>query len=307
VGRGAAYAETLAFIKTSSAVSSPVLILGESGTGKDVLARAIHLNGPRAEKPFVVVDCSTLHGTLLESELFGHERGAFTGAVEAKAGLVEVAEGGTLFVDEIGEMPLELQPKLLRVLERGEYRRVGSSRERRVDMRVIAATNRDLAAEVKRGRFRSDLYFRLKVLTHALKPLRERREDIAILAQHFLENSRVTLAVRKRFREDAQGHLEAYDWPGNVRELANVVERAVILSGDRELILPVHLPSEVRRRVHVASRPGAVRSLAEVEREEVEKALALTGGNKSKAAELLGISRPTLRRLLARKHPGRKR
>jgi two-component system response regulator HydG len=307
VGRSAAYHAMLDFMKTCSGVSSPVLILGESGTGKDVLARAIHLNGPRAGKPFVVVDCATLQGTLLESELFGHEQGAYTGAHEMRAGLVEVAAGGTLFVDEIGEMAPELQPKLLRVLERGEYRRLGSSRESRVDMRVIAATNRDLAGDVKEGRFRADLFFRLKVLTHSLKPLRERREDIPILAQHFLENSRVTISASKRFHGDTLKALESYDWPGNVRELANVVERAVILSGPRELILPIHLPSEVRHPSPVAARQTAVRSMAEIEREEARKALEATGGNKSKAAELLGISRPTLRRRLAEKQPRRKR
>jgi PAS domain S-box-containing protein len=308
VGRSPAYEAMLDFMKDGAAVASPVLILGESGTGKDMLARAIHLNGPRSGKPFVVVDCATLHGTLLESELFGHEEGAFTGAVGTREGLVEVAAGGTLFVDEIGEMSLEMQPKLLRVLERGEYRRLGSSRASRVDMRVIAATNRDLAADVKDGRFRSDLYFRLKVLTHTLRPLRERREDIAILAQHFLKNSRVTIPVAKRFHGDTLGHLESYTWPGNIRELANVIERAVILSGPRELILPAHLPAEVRRPGPAATRPlVAVRSMAEIECEEARKALEATGGNKSKAAELLGISRPTLRRRLAFKSPKGKR
>jgi len=298
IGKGAAYKSIISFVRDAAGAPSPVLVLGESGTGKEVVARAIRLNGPRAEKPFIVVDCSTLGASLLESELFGHEEGAFTGATKAKAGLVEIADGGTLFVDEIGEMPLELQAKLLRALEHGEFRRVGSVKPRKVDIRVIAATNRDLAKEVKKGGFRKDLYYRLNVLTITLPPLRDRREDIPLLAQHFLEHSRVTLPGKKRFRRPTLEHLQAYDWPGNVREMANVIDRAVILSRGEECITLDHLPPEVRkgRRSRVPpSRGGRSKSLAEAEREAIVAALAEVSGNRTKAAAMLGITRVTLR------------
>ncbi len=295
IGEGPAHRRIAGFIRSAAEASAPVLVLGESGVGKEVVARAVHLNSPRAEGPFVVVDCAALTGSLLESELFGHEKGAFTGAAEAKAGLVEIADGGTLFVDEIGEMPLELQSTLLRVLERGEFRRVGSVRERRADLRVVAATNRDLAAEVKAGRFRADLYFRLNVLSFTVPPLRERLEDVPALAAHFLKHSRVTAPAAKRLRADALRCLKAYDWPGNIRELANVVERAVIISGRTEAITPEHLPPELRRPVvRSAARDGAA-SMAEAERSAIAAALESSGGNKSRAAGILGITRATLR------------
>jgi transcriptional regulator with GAF, ATPase, and Fis domain len=249
VGNSEPFQRVLQFVKDAAPAPSPVLILGESGTGKEVVARAIHLNGPRADKPFVVMDCSAFSASLLESELFGHEKGAFTGASEMRRGLAEVADHGTLFVDEVAEMPLELQSKLLRVLEHGEYRRVGSSQARKADIRVLAATNQDLAAEVKRGRFRKDLFFRLNVLTITIPPLRERRADIPLLAEYFLKHCRVTISHEKRFTRDALRQLEAYAWPGNVRELANVVERAIIISGKGRELLSEHLPPEIRQTI----------------------------------------------------------
>ena len=296
IGKGPAYDEIVSFVCDAAEVPSPVLVLGESGTGKEVVARSIRLNSPRGEKSFVVVDCAALGASLLESELFGHEKGAFTGAHETKAGLIEMADGGTLFVDEIGEMPLELQSKLLRALERGEFRRVGSVETRRADIRVIAATNRDLAKEVEKGRFRTDLYYRLNVLCITLPPLRERREDVPLLARHFLGHSRVTTPNKKHFRQDTLEHLSAYDWPGNIRELGNVIERAVILSRRGDCITPDHLPPEIHKMATRApAAPNRSRSLAEAEREAIVAALAEVVGNKTKAAAILGISRVTLR------------
>jgi two-component system NtrC family response regulator len=298
VGRGPVFKRIIQFVHDAARVPSAVLITGESGTGKEAVARSIHGYSDRSGEPFVVVDCAALKGSLLESELFGHERGAFTGAHEAKRGLVEVADGGTLFLDEIGEMPVSLQAKLLRVLERGEFRRVGSVSDRRAAIRVVAATNRDLAEATRRGDFRNDLFFRLNVLSFRIPPLRERSEDVHLLANHFLLHTRVTFSGRKRFRQDALRRLEAYGWPGNVRELANVVERAIILSGDDEVIRPEHLPPEVR----IASRAGGegrpsmpVRSIADAEKEAIQAAVQATGGNRSQAARLLGISTVTLR------------
>ncbi len=302
VGKGKVHRALVRSVKECAEAPSPVLVLGESGVGKEVVARAVHLNSPRAEKPFVVVDCAAIQGSLLERELFGHEKGAFTGATESRRGLIEVADGGTLFVDEIGEMPLELQPKLLRVLERGEFRPIGSTRERTVDIRVLAATNRDLAAGVKKKHFRADLFFRLNVLRVDIPPLRERKEDIPELARHFLENCRVTIPVKKKLGREALKHLEAYDWPGNVRELANVIERAIIVSGQDELITPKHLPLEVvlasTSAAGASAGPGKVRTLEEVEREAIAQALSAVGGNKTRAAAALGISRTTLHQKL---------
>jgi transcriptional regulator with GAF, ATPase, and Fis domain len=245
-----------------------------------------------------VVDCSALQGSLLETELFGHEKGAFTGAAGAKMGLVELADGGTLFVDEIGDMPPDLQSKLLRILDCGEFRRVGALKERKVDMRIVAATNRNLAQEVRRGRFRKDLYFRLNVLSITMPPLRERREDIPLLAKHFAKHNRVTMAARKRLRADTLRCLQAYDWPGNIRELANVVERAIILAGPHTALQPSHLPPEARAATAHPERTPQARSLAQAEKETIEAALAATKGNRSKAAEMLGTSRMTLRKMM---------
>ncbi len=297
VGRGEVFRRMISFVQDAARVSSAVLLGGESGTGKEAVARSIHSYSQRAEQPFVVVDCAALKGSLLESELFGHEKGAFTGAHEAKRGLAEVADGGTLFLDEIGEMPIALQAKLLRVLEHGEFRRVGSVKDAKTDIRVIAATNRDLVEEGKRGQFRTDLYFRLNVLSFEIPPLRERPEDIPLLASHFLMHSRVTFVGQKRFRQEALSQLEKYSWPGNVRELANVVERAIILSGEEAVLRSAHLPPEVRAASSEAqpALAGGVRSIADAEREAVGAAMQATGGNRTRAAKMLGISTVTLR------------
>ncbi len=297
VGRGAIFRRIISFVHDAARVSSPVLLAGESGTGKEAVARSIHSYSSRAEQPFVVVDCAALKGSLLESELFGHEKGAFTGAHQTRRGLAEVADGGTLFLDEIGEMPVELQARLLRVLEHGEFRRVGSVSNRKTDIRVIAATNRDLVEENKKGQFRTDLYFRLNVLSFEIPPLRERPEDVPLLAGHFLMHSRVTFVGQKRFRPEALRQLESYGWPGNVRELANVVERAVILSGGESVLKSAHLPPEVRAASSepLPALPGNARSIADAEKEAVTIALAATRGNRTRAAKILGITTVTLR------------
>jgi PAS domain S-box-containing protein len=296
IGEGPAHKDILGFVASAARAPSSVLVLGESGTGKEVVSRSIHAVSPRAGRPFVVVDCAALKGELLESELFGHEKGAFTGATQRKAGLVEVADGGTLFVDEIGEMPLALQSKLLRVLERGEYRRLGSVQPRKSDLRVVAATNRELASEVERGLFRRDLYYRLNVLSITLPPLRERREDIPLLAMHFLRHSRVTMSGEKKLQPKALRKLQAYRWPGNIRELANVLERAVILSGSGGEIKAEHLPSEIRKAGETSVITSKVMSLADAEKQAVMAALAASKGNKTRAAEVLGVSRLTIRK-----------
>jgi len=305
VGEGPAHRRVVEFVRSAGPAPSAVLILGESGTGKEVTARSVHAASDRSERPLVLVDCAALKGELLESELFGHEKGAFTGATQAKPGLVEVADGGTLFVDEIGEMALGMQSKLLRVLERGEYRRLGSTLDMKSDIRVIAATNRDLAREVESGLFRQDLFYRLNVLTITLPPLRERREDIPLLAMHFLKTNRVTMPVEKRLAAGALRKLQAYDWPGNVRELANVLERAVILSGRVEEIRVEHLPGEIRKAGETPVLMNEVMSLADAERKAVRAALAASGGNKTRAAEALGISRLTLRKKVEKYGLGR--
>src|SRR5437588_5538570 len=231
VGSSPALRKVVALIEKVAGTEATVLVRGEGGTGKELVARALHANSPRQDRPLVTINCAALQEALLESELFGHDKGAFTGAVQAKAGLVEVAEGGTLFIDEIGEMAVGLQAKLLRVLEDGHFRRVGSTAEQRADVRVVAATNRRLEDEIKAGRFREDLYYRLNVIAITLPPLRERRPDIPELVEHFLTTRQVG-PVRYRIDPDASDALVRYDWPGNVRELANVLERAQILAED---------------------------------------------------------------------------
>ena len=246
-----------------------MLVRGPSGTGKEVVARAIHAGSPRRDSPLVTINCAALQESLLESELFGHEKGAFTGAVQAKPGLVEVAEGGTLFIDEIGEMAVGLQAKLLRVLEDGHYRRVGGTTEQRADVRVVAATNRVLEDEIKANRFREDLYYRLNVITLRLPPLRERRSDIPELVEYFLDTRQVGPA-RCRVAPEALEALVRYDWPGNVRELANVLERAQILAEEATITVD-DLPDALftggaggrhrgRVRAQPARRPAAARA-----------------------------------------------
>ncbi|GAB4234440.1 MAG: sigma-54 dependent transcriptional regulator [Acidobacteriota bacterium] len=273
--------------------TTTVLITGESGTGKEVVARYIHRLSPRADGPFVAVNCAALAETLLDSELFGHEKGAFTGAVQSRPGRFELAHGGSLFLDEIGEMSLALQAKLLRVLQERRFERVGGTRTLEVDVRVIAATNRDLRTAIADRTFREDLYYRLNVFAIELPPLRERREDIIPLAEHFLAVlGRRMNRPNRRFSEEARARLRAYDWPGNVRELRNAVERALIVaSGDR--ITPEDLPLEGLSEKRSAFEPGRT-TLAELERQAILETLRHFGGNRRKTAEALGISLRTL-------------
>jgi DNA-binding NtrC family response regulator len=298
VGSSPAMQRIVRLIEKVAPTESTVLVRGESGTGKELVARAIHGNSPRREEPLVTINCAALTESLLESELFGHEKGAFTGAVSAKPGLVEVAEGGTLFIDEIGEMAPGLQAKLLRVLEDGHYRRVGGTREVHADVRVVAATNRSLGEEIKTGRFREDLYYRLNVVSIELPPLRERREDIPLLIEHFLTTRQIG-PVRAQVGPEAMQALQEYSWPGNVRELANVLERAQILA-ENHLITPDDLPETVlsSRRPAADSGSGDPRHLEEVERRHVQAVLQQEKGNKVHAARALGISRRSLYRLI---------
>jgi DNA-binding NtrC family response regulator len=297
VGTSPGVRKVLQLIEKVAPTDATVLVRGESGTGKELVARAVHGNSPRRDKPLVTVNCATLQEGLLESELFGHERGAFTGADRAKPGLFEVAEGGTLFGDEVAEMSPGLQAKLLRVLEDGHYRRVGDTRERRADVRVVAATNKPLEEEQRAGRFRTDLFFRLNVISVALPPLRERREDIPLLVEHFLRTrqlGRAPMAVDPA----AMAVLVRSAWPGNVRELANVVERAQILA-EGGVITPDDLPETLMSSAPVPV-PESPDALDSIERRHVAEVLARHGGNKVRAAKALGISRRTLYRLIDR-------
>jgi len=279
------------------ASSVTVLLAGETGTGKELVARCIHYNGPRKDRRFVVQNCGALPEELLESELFGHRKGSFTGAVEDREGLFEVADGGMIFLDEIGDTSPAMQVRLLRVLQEGEIRRVGETKDRRVDVRVIAATNRDLGKEVEEGRFREDLYYRLSVFPLQMPPLRERRDDIPLLAVHFLEecNRKADRSVRG-FGPNAMDALTRYDWPGNVRELQNEIERAIVLCEDGELI-DEHVLSERIRGAGASAasgvrREGALKEVVEqVEREMIAEALRACGGNRTQAAKKLGLSR----------------
>lgn len=291
VGRSTAIKEVLRLIERAGPTDKAILIQGESGTGKELVARALHRASQRADKPMVVINCAALPETLLESELFGHEKGSFTGAVSAKQGLFELADGGTLLIDEIGEMPGSLQAKLLRVLEDGSFRRVGSLKECRVDVRLLAATNRNLAEEVKSGRFREDLYYRINVMSLELPPLRQRTGDVPLLVEKFLGPS-------WRIEPAATQALERYCWPGNVRQLINVMERAKILADD-SLVRFDDLPAEVRSPTQT-SQPldGESDKLEQIERAHVVEVLSREQGNKARAARALGINRRSLYRLL---------
>lgn len=271
-----------------------IVIRGESGTGKEVLARALHANSPRRDKPFLAVNVAALPADLLESELFGHVKGAFTGAMAAKKGLFEAAAGGTLLLDEIAEMPLVLQAKLLRALQDGEVRRVGDTQPFSVDIRIFCATHRDLRAAIERGAFREDLYYRLCVFNLLVPPLRERVEDIMPLAKMFLQQRPHATG---RFTARAQRLLESWRWPGNVRELQNAVTHGVVLSGKND-IDAAHFPDEMVNPPPARSPLGPLRTLVEVEREHVQRVLELSGGHQIDAARILGISRTTLWRKL---------
>jgi transcriptional regulator with PAS, ATPase and Fis domain len=287
---------------------TPVLITGESGTGKELVARAIHFRGAFASRPFVAVDCGSLVPTLIESELFGYEKGAFTGAVRSKTGLFQSANGGTIFLDEIGELPLELQAKLLRVLQEKEVRPVGSNQKIKVDVRVIAATNRDLETEYRNGTFRKDLYFRLNVVTVHLPSLRERRSDIPMLTHWFLDRTAPGDSIQ--ITSSAMKSLLQYDWPGNVRELANCVERAVAL-GDRHVIDVADLPSAVSTTSTVGNGGAEMEmsgisttDLEDIERATIQRVFEQVKGDKVLAGKMLGISRATLYRKLKRYNIG---
>jgi DNA-binding NtrC family response regulator len=301
VGRSPAMVEVYKTIARVAPGRSTVLILGESGTGKELVARAIHEHGPRRRQRFVAVDCGALTETLLESELFGHVRGAFTGAVGDAPGLFVEADGGTIFLDEIGDVTPALQAKLLRVLQEHELRPVGGSAWRRVDVRVIAATNRDLVGSVAAGRFREDLYYRLKVVTIALPPLRERREDVPLLVEHLVRRAAHDCGKSvSGVSQAALALLTAYRWPGNVRELAHVLERGVALA-QHEVLGAEDLPAELREPVpSAAAVPPDRPTLRELKRRYVRNVLEENGGNVSRAAAVLGVDRRSLYRMLQR-------
>jgi two-component system response regulator HydG len=280
----------------------PVLILGESGTGKELVAKSVHYSGARKERTFVPVDCSSLVPTLIESELFGYVKGAFTGALHGKQGLLETAHGGTLFLDEIGEMPVDLQSKLLRVLQEREVKPVGSTERRKIDVRIIAATNRDLEAGIKNGSFRQDLYFRLNVVQVKLPALRERKSDIPLLVTSFLDKFSDPQRPARTISEDAMRRLIAYDWPGNVRELENAIERAVAL-GSGPIVHVADLPSSLQYPTseRVPERDELL-PLEELERRAILRTLRQTTGDKLAAARILGIGKTTLYRKLKQYH-----
>jgi DNA-binding NtrC family response regulator len=304
IGESPTMQEIFKLIAKAGPSDKAILIQGESGTGKELVARALHEQSSRAGRPLVTINCTALTETLLESELFGHEKGAFTGAVAAKPGLFELADGSTLFIDEIGEMPGVMQAKLLRVLQDGSMRRVGSLQERRVNVRVITATNRDLAAEVAAHRFREDLYYRINVMSLDLPPLRMRFGDVPLLINHFL-------GPDWQIASDAQRALEAYNWPGNIRQLINVIERAKILANDC-FITTDELPDTVMNSLSVnqisrtadslttmiSTVPAEDGTLASIEKARVVEVMQKQKGNKSRAAQMLGITRRSLYRLL---------
>jgi DNA-binding NtrC family response regulator len=299
VGESPKIRELLQMVTRVADTDSTVLIRGESGVGKELVARAVHRHSRRSRQPFVVVDCASLHENLLQSELFGHEKGAYTGAVRLKHGLFEVADRGTIFLDEIAEMTPALQVKLLRVLENGTFRRVGGTADIQVDVRMIAATNRSLEAMMKEGQFREDLYYRLNVFSVQIPPLRDRRDDIPLLVDHFVRNSSIIAKRTARVSPEAMEVLRGYTWPGNVRELENVIERALILC-DGGLIQPDHLPLGVRLEPSLRTQPGdgELTTLEELERRYIKRVLEECKGHRQKAAKILGISERNLYRKL---------
>jgi two-component system response regulator HydG len=296
IGKSEGMNKVFIAIGKASSASATVLITGESGTGKELAARAIHYGSPRSSAPFVPVNCGGIPEGLLESELFGHVKGAFTGATESRAGFFHAADGGTIFLDEISDMSLAMQVKFLRVLQDKEVCMVGSNRTRKIDVRILAATNKNLQDLVKKGLFREDLFYRLNVITINIPPLRERQDDVLLLANHFLtrfaaESGKSTL----RFSDEALQSLRSYNWPGNVRELENVIQRLVVMT-DGDVIEVPDLPSLMR--FSALRKTGFTRTLAEVEGEYITNVLASVDGNKTRAAEILGIDRKTLREKL---------
>lgn len=291
-GQGPVMKQVFELIEKVAASPLIVLIAGETGTGKELVARAIHRRSSRSAGPFTVVDCSAIPENLMESELFGHERGAFTGASSSRKGAFELADGGTLFLDEVGELGPQLQPKLLRVLERQEIKRVGASRPTQVDVRVLAATNRNLKKEVKEGAFREDLYYRLSVLEVSLPRLRDRQDDIPLLVGHFMKQS--VAGSNKRISPAAMELLTSYEWPGNVRQLRNVIERALLMCEGNEILTEVLrplLPAPVSSNTGAFPREA---SLTDIEKKAIESALRASRGNKTAAAKRLGIAYSTL-------------
>ena len=306
IGQNPKMREVAELLARVAPTPTTVLIRGESGTGKELVARAIHRYSPLRDKPLLTVNCTALTPTLMESELFGHRRGAFTGAVSDKVGLFEKADGGTMFLDEIGDMPLEMQGKLLRVLQAGEVKPVGDVVTRRVRVRVIAATNRDLEAAIQRGEFREDLFYRFNTFTITLPPLRERVEDLPVLAYHFLRTAAAKVNKKvERITAEALDLLNRYGWPGNLRELENIIERAVVLASERSIQshhLPLHLqePGKLELTVDDGFLAGKDRLIREFERQAVLRFLRETGGNISAAARKARITRRNFHRLLAK-------
>jgi formate hydrogenlyase transcriptional activator len=295
IGRSSSLRRVLQMVETVSWGDSTVLLLGETGTGKELIARAIHSHSPRTDRPFVKLNCAAIPTGLLESELFGHERGSFTGAIAQKIGRLELAHQGSLFLDEIGDIPLELQPKLLRVLQEREFERLGSNRTQKVDVRIVAATHRDLEAMILEKQFRSDLYYRVNVIPIHVPPLRERPEDIPLLVQHFVQQA--TRRMRKTIDTIPTETVEAlirYRWPGNIRELENVIERAVILCPGPVLLLS---PRDLKSRITPGQNTDRHQTLEEVERNHILKTLKETSwvlSGSSGAAARLGLNRSTL-------------
>jgi len=299
IGQSPAVTELLDLVARVAETDATVLIRGESGVGKELIANAVHRRSLRAKQPFVVVDCASLHENLLQSELFGHERGAYTDAIQRKRGLFEVADGGTLFLDEIGELTPPLEVKLLRVLETGTFRRLGGTTDIRVDVRVIAATSRSLEQMVRERGFREDLFYRLDVFSLYIPALRERRDDLPLLVHHFIRTSALATKRGVQVSEAAMKVLQRYPWPGNVRELRNVIERALILC-DVGVIEPEHLPLNVR---HEQAAPAVLEdgrrmTLEEMERSYILQVVEESEGHRHRAAEILGISERSLYRKL---------
>jgi DNA-binding NtrC family response regulator len=300
VGSSRNFVELVALAQRVAPTDSTVLITGETGSGKEMVAKLIHAKSPRKDKPFIVVECAALQEDLLQSELFGHERGAFTGADRSKAGLFEVADGGTIFLDEIGEVSPATQVKLLRVLDASTFRHVGGTSEIQVDVRFLAATNRDLVDLVNQGLFREDLYYRLSTIILSLPPLRERRGDVELLANHFVALLNARHGVRRRLSEEALALLRGHDWPGNVRELLHAVERALVV-GDGEEVRATDLPRSIQPRPHHPPSergPEGLVRLEAVEKDHIKRVLAAVNGHRSTAARILGISERNLYRKL---------
>jgi DNA-binding NtrC family response regulator len=313
IGNSPAMQQVYRMVAMVAQKTSTILIGGETGTGKEVIARAIHYNGPRKDQPLVCVNCAAIPANLLEDELFGHVKGAFTGAHQHRVGRFEQAHRGTLFLDEVGSMPLDLQVKLLRVLQEREFQKVGGSTPVKVDVRIIAATNEDLMEKVRHGEFREDLYYRLNVIPIHVLPLRQRREDLAPLVSHFVKKFCAEQSVPvKRVSHEAIKHLIAFEWPGNVRQLENAVEMAVALSGDRELLEVADFPevaqasdsNEIFRNIDVPEEGLDFNTLiSELERRLILQSLQAAGGNKKRAASLLQLKRTTFVEKLKRMNP----